>query len=118
MRYKERSSRRSKIGETVRGTERVRVINSVEVRSRFGARVRALLEEKGIASEELAKWCSLSPSRLYRILHGRLIPITFRDMTIIAAVLGTPLSALLVSADPSVEVVPLEVIEKRGSSDA
>lgn len=75
--------------------------NSVELRTRFGDRVQALLDKKGLSSVELAARSSLPISRIERILHGRLKSITLRDITIIAAVLETPADALLVPKVPA-----------------
>jgi transcriptional regulator with XRE-family HTH domain len=91
---------------------------SAKLRSRFADRVRALLGKKGLSDKKLAERSALPPSRIDRILAGRLVPLTFRDMTLIAAVLGVPVYALLLPTSPAVEVVSLEVVEERGPGDA
>lgn len=90
----------------------------IELRSRFADRVNTLLNVKGLSKENLAERSALPASRVDRILTGSLVPITFRDMTVIAAVLGVPVHALLLPASPAVEVVSLEVVEERGPGDA
>ncbi|MGY2737050.1 DNA-binding Xre family transcriptional regulator [Sphingomonas sp. UYP23] len=90
----------------------------LELRSRFADRVNALLGDKGLSNKELAERSALPADRVDRILDGRLVGITFRDITVIAAVLETPVYSLLVAANPTVEVVPLEIVEERASGDA
>jgi transcriptional regulator with XRE-family HTH domain len=77
-----------------------------------------LLGERGLSKEDLAERSALPSSRVDRILAGRLVPLTFRDMTVIAAVLGLPVHALLLPTGSAVEVVSLEVVEERGAGDA
>jgi transcriptional regulator with XRE-family HTH domain len=103
---------------TASGADGIAVRDSAEVRSRFADRVQALLGEMGLSKDELAERSALPSSRVDRILAGSLIPVTFRDMTVIAAVLGTPVYALLLPTGPAVEVVSLEVVEERGPGDA
>lgn len=68
---------------------------SVVLRSRLADRIKALLGEKGLSSAELAERSALPPSRIDRILDGRLARITLHDITVIAAVLGVPVYSLL-----------------------
>ncbi|WP_457355342.1 helix-turn-helix domain-containing protein [Sphingomonas sp. UYP23] len=77
-----------------------------------------MLGDKGLSNKELAERSALPADRVDRILDGRLVGITFRDITVIAAVLETPVYSLLVAANPTVEVVPLEIVEERASGDA
>ena len=87
------------------------------LRSRFAERVKALLGHKDLSNKELAERSALPAGRVDRILDGRLVGITFRDITVIATVLETPVYSLLVATDATVEVVPLEIVEERGSGD-
>ena len=103
---------------TERGKERIAVPESAELRSRFADRVQALLGELGLSKEDLTERSELPSNRIDRILAGSLVPLTFRDMTIIAAVLGKPVHALLLPTSSAVEVVSLEVVEERGPGDA
>ena len=112
------SSRPQAETATASGAEGIAVRDSAEVRSRFADRVQTLLSEMGLSKDELAERSALPSSRVARILAGSLIPVTFRDMTVIAAVLGTPVYALLLPTGPAVEVVSLEVVEERGPGDA
>lgn len=112
------SSRPQTEPTTASGAEGIAVRDSAEVRSRFADRVQALLGEMGLSKDELAERSALPSSRVDRILAGSLVPVTFRDMTVIAAVLRTPVHALLLPTSSAVEVVSLEVVEERGPSDA
>jgi len=112
------SSRPQAKTATASGSEGIAVRDSAEVRSRFADRVQALLGEMGLSQDELAERSALPSSRVDRILAGSLIPVTFRDMTVIAAVLGKPVYALLLPTSAAVEVVSLEVVEERGPGDA
>jgi transcriptional regulator with XRE-family HTH domain len=94
------------------------VADSVELRSRIVGRIKALLGSKGISNEQLAERSSLRPARIKRILAGRFIRITANELTLIAAVLSTPVYGLLIPTDPAIEVEALEVIEKGRSSHA
>lgn len=100
------------------GTEGVCVQKGVVLRSRFGERVRTLLGQTGLSSEELAERSAIPAKRIESILSGSLIRITLRDMSIIAGVFGIPLYCFLVPADAPLPVVPFEVVEKRGSGHA
>lgn len=104
--------------EPVGGTEGVSVSKGVLLRSRFGDRVKALLSQSGLSSEELAERSAIPAKRIESILSGSLIRLTLRDMSLIASVLGTPLYCLLVPADAPLSVVPFEVVEERGSGHA
>lgn len=103
---------------TARGAEGIAVPDSAELRSRFADRVQALLSEMGLSKDELAERSALPSTRVDRILAGSLVPVTFRDIIVIAAVLGTPVHALLLPTSSAVEVVSLEVVEERGPGDA
>ena len=87
----------------------------VVLRSRFGDRVRALLGEEGLTIAELAERAALPVGRVERILSGRFLRLTLSDMSTIAAVVGAPLFTLLAPVDATVDVVPLKVVEERGS---
>jgi hypothetical protein len=100
------------------GAEGVGVADSVELRSRNVDRIKALLGSKGISNEQLAERSSLRPTRIKGILAGRFIRITANELTLIAAVLSTPVYCLLIPTDPAIEVEALEVIEKGRSSHA
>lgn len=100
------------------GTEGDCVGKGVVLRSRFAERVKWLLGENGLTAEDLAERSAIPPTKLESILRGSLIGITIRDMSIIAAVLGTPLYYLLVPSETPLPVVPFEVVEKRGSGHA
>jgi transcriptional regulator with XRE-family HTH domain len=113
-----RVSSRPQTEPTASGAEGIAVRDSAEVRSRFADRVQTLLGEMGLSKDELAERSALPSSRVDRILAGSLIRVTFRDMTVIAAALGTPVYALLLPTSPAVEVVSLEVVEERGPGDA
>jgi ribosome-binding protein aMBF1 (putative translation factor) len=112
------SSRPQTEPTTALGAEGIAMRDSAEVRSRFADRVQALLGEMGLSKDELAERSALPASRVDRILAGSLVPVTFRDMTVIAAVLGTPVHALLLPTNAAVEVVSLEVVEERRPGDA
>lgn len=56
---------------------------------------RRCLARRGLSNAELAKLSALPPSRIDRILDGRLARITLHDITVIAAVLGVPVYSLL-----------------------
>jgi transcriptional regulator with XRE-family HTH domain len=112
------SSRPQAETATAPGSEGIAVRDSAEVRSHFADRVQALLGEMGLSKDELAERSALPSSRVDRILAGSLVPVTFRDMTVIAAVLGTPVYALLLPTSAAVEVISLEVVEERGPGDA
>lgn len=101
-----------------RSAEEARVTDDAELRSRFANRVRASLNEIGLSKGGLAERSALPPGRVERILAGSLVPLTFRDMTVIAAVLAKPVYALLLPTNSTADVVPLEVVEKRGPGDA
>jgi transcriptional regulator with XRE-family HTH domain len=103
---------------TASGAEGIAVRDSAEVRSRFAGRVQALLGKMGLSKDELAERSALPSSRVDRILAGSLVPVTFRDMTVIAAVLGTSVHVLLLPTRAAVEVVSLEVVEQRRPGDA
>ncbi len=103
---------------TVPGPEEIGAPNSLELRSRFADRVRALLGELGLSKDDLVERSALPSGRVDRILAGSLVPLTFRDLTIIGAVLGMPVHTLLLPTSPAVEVVSLEVVEERGPGDA
>ena len=83
------------------------------MRSRFGGRVEALLSESGLSSADLAARVGLSASRVEAILRGRSVQLRLREMTLIAAAIGTPLEVLLVPAEPPVLIVPFEEVEER-----
>jgi len=112
------SSRPQTEPTTASGAEGIAVRDSAEVRSRFADRVQALLGKMGLSKDELAERSALPSSRVDRILAGSLVPVTFRDMAVIAAVLGTPVHALLLPTNAAVEVVSLEVVEERRPGDA
>ena len=99
------------------GAEGFPVPDSAELRSRFADRVRALLGELGLSTEELVERSALPSRRVDRILAGSLVSVTFRDMTVIADVLGKPVYALLLPAGPAIEVVSLEVVEEGRAGD-
>lgn len=90
----------------------------VVLRSRFGDRVKVLLTETGISTEELAERSAIPAKRIQNMLNGSFIRITLRDMSIIAAALNTPLYNLLAPTDAPLPVVSFEVVEKRGSRDS
>ena len=112
------SSRPQTEPTTASGSEGIAVRDSAEVRSRFADRVQALLGKMGLSKDELAERSALPSSRVDRILAGSLVPVTFRDMTVIAAVLGTSVHALLLPTSAAVEVVSLEVVEERRPGNA
>lgn len=85
--------------------------NSGILRARFGERVKTLLRDAGLTSADLAARSDLPVSRIERILHGRLIPLTLRDMSIIAGVLGTPLWGLLAPSDVATAVIAIQIIK-------
>lgn len=93
------------------------VRKSVELRSRFGCRVRALLTEKGFSTADLAEGSALPIGRVERILNGALNRITLSDMAAIASVLQIPLSDLLAPAGHTVPLVALEIVEEGGAGD-
>jgi predicted transcriptional regulator len=62
------------------------VAKGAVLRSRFGARVTTLLVEIKMTSEELSTRSALSTGRIEKILTGRLVRITLRNMTTIASV--------------------------------
>ena len=82
------------------------------LRSRFAARVRALLGEAGLSGEELAARSELPAKRIEKILAGRLLRITLTDMAMIAGVLGTPLYDLLAPVETQASLAALEIVEK------
>ena len=89
----------------------------VVLRSRCGPRVRELLGQHGLSVGDLAQRTSLPADRISDLLRGDLVDLTLRDMTIIADVLRTPLFGLLAPSDATVAVVPLKIVEERGSGD-
>ncbi|PZU06503.1 MAG: hypothetical protein DI605_18815 [Sphingomonas sp.] len=91
---------------------------SVELRSRFGRRVCIILEHANLKSTDLAARTGMPVARIERILSGRLARLTLRDMTLIAASLGMTTDLLLAPGDPTIPVVPLEIIEESGPGDA
>jgi len=112
------SSRPQAKTATASGSEGIAVRDSAKVRSHFADRVQALLGEMGLSKDELAERSALPSNRVDRILAGSLVPITFRDMTVIAAVLGTPVHTLLLPTSAAVEVVSFKVVEERRPGDA
>ncbi len=94
------------------GTGGVGVSVSVELRSRLASRIKALLGSKGLSSEELAESSAISPSRIKRLLDGRSIRITANELTLIAAVLGTPVYSLFIPTASAIDVVSLEIVEE------
>lgn len=85
--------------------------NSGILRARFGERVKTLLRDAGLTSADLAARSNLPVSRIERILRGGLIPLTLRDMSIIAGVLGTPLWSLLAPSDVAAAVIAIQIIK-------
>ena len=98
-------------------TRGVGVRKSAVLRSRFGERAAALLAETELSIADLAARCAFPVRRVENILRGSYIRLTLWDMSVIAGVLGTPLFNLLVPIDPTVAVVPLEVVKERGPRD-
>jgi predicted transcriptional regulator len=74
------------------------VAKGVVLRSRSGDRVKVLLNETGISTEELAERSAIPAKRIQNMLNGSFIRITLRDMSIIAAP-STPLYNLLAPTD-------------------
>ncbi len=93
------------------------VTDDAKLRLHFANRVLASLDEIGLSKGELAERSALPLGHLERILAGSPVPLTFRDMTIIAAVLAKPVYALLLPTDLPADIVPIEVIETDGPDE-
>ena len=93
-------------------------VHGSEWRSRVADHIRSLLRAKGLSEEDLTARVTLPPKRVEAILAARGVRVRARDLDLIAAVLGTAAYALLLPADAAIQVVPLEIVEKGGPSDA
>ena len=70
------------------------------LRSRFGSRVKARLESKGLEAGDLAALSKRPIRRIEKILDGNHAGLTIREMEVVASVLDTSLYDLL-APDPA-----------------
>lgn len=84
---------------------------ATKLRQQFGERAQIALAGLEITAHELASRSAMPLRRIEHILLGRWLRLTLRDMTIIAAVLGTPLTDLLGPLDTAVVVEALEIVD-------